>query len=113
MRVIYTRAIFWADGFTVSPQLVLIHPRRQGDAALIEHERVHCDQMRRFGAATFWWRYATNRAFRLLMEVEGYQKEIAGGRSIESCARALSSRLYMLGLTESQIREQLAKKEPS
>ncbi|MGE4241731.1 hypothetical protein [Ramlibacter sp.] len=112
MRIIHTRLIFWADGMTLTPDLVLINARLEGDQQLLAHETVHCDQMRRFGTATFWWRYATNRAFRLLMEVEAYQKEIAGGRSIESCARALSGRLYMLGLTESQIRGQLAK-EPS
>jgi hypothetical protein len=73
MRVLATPLLFWADGMTLTPGLVLVHPRVRGDAGLLAHEAVHCRQMREVGMLRFWWWYFTNPAFRLWAEVEAYR----------------------------------------
>jgi hypothetical protein len=73
MRVLATSLLFWADGMTVAPNLVLVHPRVRGDAGLLAHEAVHARQMREVGLLRFWWWYFTCPAFRLWAEVEAYR----------------------------------------
>jgi hypothetical protein len=106
-RVIHTPLLFWADGFTVSPHLVLIHSRRRGDEVLLAHELVHCRQMRETGWLRFALRYLLQRDFRLRMEVEAYRESIAQGASPARCARALA-RGYRLGITTRQARRLLS-----
>lgn len=71
-RLVHTRWLFWADGMAVSPRLVFVHPRARGNAALLAHEQVHCEQMRRIGTLRFLWLYLSSPRFRLLAEVEAY-----------------------------------------
>jgi len=73
MRVIATPLLFWADGMTVAPTLVVVHPRVRGDAGLMAHEAVHARQMREVGLLRFWWWYFTCPAFRLWSEIEAYR----------------------------------------
>lgn len=73
MRVLATSLLFWADGMTLTPGLVVVHPRVRRDAGLLAHEAVHCRQMRAVGMVRFWWWYFTNPAFRLWAEVEAYR----------------------------------------
>jgi hypothetical protein len=100
-RILHTPLLFWAGGFTLFPWLVLVHPRCRGDRALLEHEFVHCRQMREHGWFAFAWRYLLLPSFRQRMEVEAYRTSIACGASAEGCARALA-RGYALGLSEAQ-----------
>ncbi|HYD76777.1 hypothetical protein [Ramlibacter sp.] len=102
MRILTTPLLFWADGMTVAPGLVLLHPRVRGDAGLLAHEAVHCRQMREVGLLRFWWLYFSCRAFRLWAEVEAYRVSLRyqpGG--IRHFARALS-RGYLLGISPEQ-----------
>lgn len=102
MRILTTPLLFWADGMTVAPGLVLLHPRVRHDRGLLAHEAVHCRQMREVGLLRFWWLYFTCRAFRLWAEVEAYRVSLRhqpGG--IRHFARALS-RGYLLGITPEQ-----------
>ena len=98
MRIVSTSLLFWADGMTVAPGLVVVHPRVRRDAGLLAHEAVHCRQMKEVGVLRFWWLYFTCPAFRLWAEVEAYRVSLRhqpGG--IRHFARALAHG-YMLGI---------------
>jgi hypothetical protein len=102
MRVLSTPLLFWADGMTVAPGLVVVHPRVRRDAGLLAHEAVHCRQMREVGLLRFWWWYFTCPAFRLWAEVEAYRVSLRhqpGG--VRHFARAIA-RGYLLRITEAQ-----------
>ena len=55
------------------PWLIIVAKSQKGNAALLAHERCHQSQQRRDGVVRFWWRYATNKAWRLAYEVEAYK----------------------------------------
>jgi hypothetical protein len=102
MRIFATPLLFWADGMTVSPSLVFVHPRVRSDAGLLAHEAVHCRQMREVGMLRFWWLYFTCPAFRLWSEVEAYRVSLKyqpGG--LRHFARAIA-RGYCLRIGEEQ-----------
>lgn len=105
--VVHTRLLVWAQGMTLAPWLILIHPRCRGDTGLLAHEEVHARQMRRDGLLRFWWRYATSRAHRLAYEVEAYRVSLAHGSTLASVARTLATG-YWLGIDEAQARAALA-----
>ena len=102
MRIVSTPLLFWADGMTVSPGLVVVHPRVRWDAGLLAHEAVHCRQMREVGLLRFWWLYFTCPAFRLWSEVEAYRVSLrfqpAGLRHFARCI----ARGYLLRISESE-----------
>jgi hypothetical protein len=102
MRIVSTPLLFWADGMTLAPGLVLVHPRVRRDPGLLAHEAVHARQMREVGMVRFWWLYFTCRPFRLWAEVEAYrvslQYQPAGLRHF---ARAIAGG-YLLGITAAQ-----------
>ena len=103
-RVIYTRALCWAQAMAVTSTLIIMRPERRGDEALLAHERCHCGQMRRDGTVVFWWRYATSRAFRQAVEVEAYRVQLAmRPAALEAFATSLATRYY-LPLTVAQAR---------
>jgi hypothetical protein len=105
--LLHTRLLLWADGMTVAPWLVLIHPRARGDEGLIAHERVHCDQMRRTGTVRFWLLYLLSRRFRLACEVEAYRASLRHRQGGLRCfARALA-RGYFLGITPDEAEQLL------
>lgn len=93
-----TRLLWWADAMTLNQSVILVRPEKASDKALLAHERVHQAQMRRVGTLTFWWRYLTDRTFRLQSEVEAYQTSIAFGASQTGCALLLVDK-YHLGIT--------------
>lgn len=64
---------FGSDGLALTPSLALVASDYHNLPALIVHERVHQDQMRRDGTLAFWWRYITSSAHRLNYEVEAYR----------------------------------------
>jgi hypothetical protein len=100
MRILATPLLFWADGMTVAPGLVLVHPRVRWDRGLLAHEAVHARQMREVGLLRFWWWYFTCPAFRLWAEVEAYRVSLQhqpGG--LRHFARALA-RGYGLRIDE-------------
>jgi hypothetical protein len=102
MRIVSTPLLFWADGMTVAPGLVVVHPRVRWDAGLLAHEAVHCRQMREVGLLRFWWWYFTCPAFRLWAEVEAYRVSLQhqpGG--VRHFARALSGG-YLLDVTSAE-----------
>ena len=102
MRIVSTSLLFWADGMTVAPGLVVVHPRVRSDAGLLAHEAVHCRQMREVGVLRFWWLYFTCRAFRLWAEVEAYRVSLRHQpAALRHFARALS-RGYLLGISAGQ-----------
>ena len=110
-RIVYTRLLFWADGFTPLPTLVLIHPSRKGDAALIAHEETHARQMRELGWRRWWLKYLT-RSGRLALELEAYRVQLAlAPNSLESLAGHLA-RDYRLNITLAQARELLQRPGP-
>lgn len=101
-----TRLLFWADGFTPFPWLMLVHPRAKNDHGLIEHERVHQRQMRSDGWLRFVVRYAFSRRWRVCYEVEAYRMSIANGMRPKTAARHLMA-MYGLRITEAQALELL------
>lgn len=105
--VFHTPLLFWARGFTPWPGLILIHPSRRGDEALLVHERKHEDQMREHGWARFAWRYLTRPSFRMLMETQAYRAQIAAGGSLLGAAHNLSTE-YRLQLSFDQAVEVLS-----
>jgi hypothetical protein len=99
MRIVSTSLLFWADGMTVAPGLVVVHPRVRSDAGLLAHEAVHCRQMRDVGLLRFWWWYFTCPAFRLWAEIEAYRVSLRyQPAGIRHFARALSGG-YLLRIT--------------
>lgn len=106
--VIYTRLLFWADGFTLCPGLIAIHPRARADKALLAHEQVHVEQMRQEGLIAWWWAYLTSPAFRQAAEVEAYRAQLAlSPYSLDTFAGYLANN-YFLGITEAHARELLS-----
>ncbi|MGZ5846321.1 MAG: hypothetical protein ACXWJJ_02495 [Ramlibacter sp.] len=115
MRVLATPLLFWADGMTVAPNLVVVHPRVRGDAGLLAHEAVHARQMREVGLLRFWWWYFTCPAFRLWAEVEAYRVSLRHQpTAIRHFARAIAHG-YMLAISERTAERLLhgAQAEPS
>ncbi len=102
MRILATPLLFWADGMTVTPNLVVVRPRVRSDAGLLAHEAVHGRQMQEVGVLRFWWWYFTCPAFRLWAEIEAYrvslQYQPAGLRHF---ARAIAHG-YLLRVSASQ-----------
>lgn len=99
MRIVRTSLLFWADGMTVAPGLVLLHPHVRDGSGLLAHEAVHCRQMREVGVLRFWWWYLTSPDFRLEAEAEAYRVSLRyepGG--IRHFARAMAHG-YLLGIT--------------
>jgi hypothetical protein len=90
--IIFTRLLFWADGFTVSPTLMLIHPRSKNDCGLIAHEKEHQKQMRSDGWIRFVLRYAFSRRWRMLYEVEAFRVSVRHGMPTKIAAKNLASK---------------------
>lgn len=105
--IVFTRLLFWADGFTVTPNLMLIHPRSKNDQGLIAHEEEHQKQMRGDGWLTFVFRYAFSRRWRMLYEVEAFRVSIWYGMAPSVAAGHLASK-YRLKITHDQALELLA-----
>lgn len=101
MRASRVPAWFGAQALTVSPSLVLILPARLSDLALIAHEETHARQQKEFGWLKWWAKYLLSREFRMEMEVEAYQVQMAHGASLSACARNLAT-LYCLRITYEQ-----------
>jgi hypothetical protein len=97
MKILYPT---WlpVGGITLCPGLILINAKYKADVALHRHEETHVYQMQRVGTLTFWWRYLTNKAFRMAVEVEAYRVQIANGATVNGCAIHLASG-YRLGIT--------------
>ncbi len=74
--VISTRLLFWAQGFCPCPWVIFVRPERKGDAALLAHEKVHIEQMRRVGLIRFWLAYLFDDAFRFDSELEAYRRQL-------------------------------------
>jgi hypothetical protein len=92
--ILFTRLLFWADGFTPFPWLIVLHPRMRhasGLASLLAHERKHQEQMRRDGWLRFVWRYLFVQKWRLSYEVEAYRVSIVGGMPIALAANLIAS----------------------
>ena len=102
MRILSTPLLFWADGMTVAPGLVVVHPRVRWDAGLLAHEAVHCRQMREVGLLRFWWLYFTCPAFRLWSEIEAYRVSLQyQPKGLRHFARAIA-RGYFLDIEPSE-----------
>src|SRR5574343_1676568 len=100
-RVIYTRLLFFAGGFCLTPSLIFIRPEHDQDAGLHMHEVKHAEQMRRIGTLRFWWRYLTDWRFRFAAEVEAYRVSlIYAPQSVERFATAIAAK-YLLPITAS------------
>lgn len=123
--ILHTRlpALFGAQAIALY-LLVLVVPERQGDHALLAHERVHqCEQLlsQALWAVAMlllpvpWWLALVPvwglaymvPAFRLRAEVRAYRVQIANGASLEGCARNLAL-MYGLRLDLAKARELLA-----
>jgi hypothetical protein len=65
--------LFGFCGSAPTPWLLILSSANRNNAALIAHEQCHQSQQRRDGTLRFWWRYITNKAWRLAYEVEAYK----------------------------------------
>jgi hypothetical protein len=106
--IIYTRALFWADGFTVCQRLILIRPEHRNSPGLLAHERTHVRQMQRIGTLKFIALYLFSRKHRMAFEVEAYKTSImySGPGSVDFFAGVLAKK-YFLNITVEQAREAL------
>ena len=94
-------------GICICPRLVLIPRWAQHHHWYHMHEFTHVEQQEKIGAITFWWRYLTDKGFRLRVEVEAYQAEVAAGGSGYAAAKNLSEG-YGLNITFEQAQELLS-----
>lgn len=106
MRVVYTQLLFWAGGFTVNQNLILINSKYTNDTRLVEHEKVHIAQMKKVGTLKWWFNYIISKKFRLSAELEAYKKQASLGADINRLAYFLSHN-YFLGITQEQALEYL------
>lgn len=104
--ILQTNLIPRADALTLTPWLLLIKPRCVGDYALLAHERVHQDQMRRDGTLAFWWRYLTSKKSRYQYELEAYAEQVRRGADVYVCAAHLA-KLYGLGVSTAEAEQAL------
>jgi hypothetical protein len=105
-RIIHTRLLFWANGMALSASVILIHPSRRDDTALLAHERAHCEQIAEHGVIGFWLRYLNpfSSGFRQRMEVAAYREQLQHRpERLEAYALALSKQ-YLLSLTVDEAR---------
>ncbi len=93
-------------GLTIAPWLILVPQWARNDRPYHRHEFTHVTQMERIGTLAFWWRYLTDKGFRLATEVEAYKVQISAGASRERCELALATG-YGLNLTLFQAEELL------
>lgn len=100
MKVVYTRLLFWADGFALCPGLVFIHPNFRHDAGLLVHEKRHAEQMREAGTLAWWWKYLTCKTCRQNAEVDAYKAQLeVSPDQINTFAEHLSEK-YFLDITQ-------------
>jgi len=90
-------------GVCVAPWLILIPNWAKGHRAYLAHEKVHADQQRRLGTLSFWYRYLTDKSFRLTAELEAFKVQIEHGADVEYCVNELVTG-YGLGVTHEQMR---------
>jgi hypothetical protein len=78
---------------------MILSSAHRHNAALIAHESCHQSQQRRDGTLTFWYRYLTNKSWRLSYEVEAYEAWLAvAPDDLYKVARVLSTK-YGLDLS--------------
>lgn len=106
-KIIYSSLLFFADGFTVHPSLIVMKPSRRGDEGLLQHELVHTRQMAKDGVIAFWLNYLLSRRCRLAYEVEAYKISIKYAPwNVDGFARILASS-YFLGISYEQAKAEL------
>lgn len=75
MRIIETRFLFWLVSWPLNKNIIIIKSGLSNDNFLIEHEKVHIEQMKRLGflgALKFHFLYYTSREFKLNSEAEAF-----------------------------------------
>ena len=105
-KVIYTRWLFWADGFTWTPNLIWIHPACREDFSLLKHELKHVEQMKREGPWSMRWWYVTNRKARLEYELEAYRESVRFDRRPEWYAQIIMNK-YGFEITRREVMKRL------
>lgn len=92
-------------GVALHPSLIVV---REEDPALLAHEHVHCQQMRKVGTLKFWIAYLLSRKFRMAAEVEAYRVQLMlQPWRLDAFSRSLAS-VYLLGITEEEARTALS-----
>jgi hypothetical protein len=118
MRVIETKWLFWADGFTINSNLIVIRPGIINKESLIAHEKVHCEQMLKVGAVYFWFKYLICSDFRFRVEAEAYATSVkvkTGSNDIvelSNCANNYAyylSKHYYLGISADKCKAEIMK----
>ena len=69
---VYRGRTTWA--ITIAP-FVFILPKFADNKAILAHEQVHLDQVKRMSWINFYWNYLFNIGFRRSVEAEGYAKQ--------------------------------------
>lgn len=85
------------SAITISPNLIIaVKADIDNSDWLLHHERVHQEQMRNVGTFIFWWKYITDRRFRLAVEVEAYHDSYTRLPSnLYNFARSLSNSYWL------------------
>lgn len=106
-KIIYTRLLFFADGFTPLPSLIFMKPSWRGHEGLLQHELVHTRQMAKEGVITFWLKYLLSRRSRMAYEVEAYKTSLKYSPwNVDVYANMLASS-YFLGISHEQAKAEL------
>ena len=98
--------MFGWGGAAWSPNIIVISKDARNKKALIAHERRHQEQQREHGLLNFWFKYITNKKFRLDMEVDAYRVWLqTSPEDYWQVAQMLKG--YGVDLTDAKIRELL------
>lgn len=105
--IVVTRLVFKGfDGFTVWP-FIFVRPEARHDHGLIEHEKVHLVEQRRWLVLPWLAAYLISKRFRCNAEVRAYREQIAvGGICIRDAAAALMK--YRLGINHEEALRRLS-----
>lgn len=82
--------LFGFNGGAINTRLIVIASDAFNAEALIAHERIHQDQMRKEGVLRFWWKYATDIKWRVNYELDAYREWVrVSPQDLHLCSKYL------------------------
>jgi hypothetical protein len=98
-KLVITEALFFASGFTLSADTIIVRPMHAKNRGLVAHECVHAERIAEVGALKWRLKYFFSRAFRLDEEARAYAVHSQINGALDSYATYLRSD-YMLGISQ-------------
>jgi hypothetical protein len=98
-KLVISDLLFFASGFTLSANTVVVRPVHAKNRGLIAHECVHAGRIAEVGAIKWRLKYLLSRSFRLDEEARAYAISSVVGNNVDLYADFLRTD-YMLGITQ-------------